>query len=61
MKVTQNDVHMQFHNETGLTFENFPIIYWNWLEETYIEKLNEEKELNASLEELFLSNVTDGE
>lgn len=59
--ITKNDLYDQFHSETGKYVGNSKADYYDWLEGSYIEKLNEEKELNVSLEELFLSNITDGE
>lgn len=56
MQVTQRDLYMQFHNETGNYVENDMKKYYNWLENLYLDKLNEEKELNDKLTEFMLQD-----
>ena len=59
MQVTQRELFLQYHRETGnYANETNLIPYYEWLEERYLERLNEEKELNDKLTE-FMSQ--DGE
>lgn len=56
MQITQNDLYMQFHSETGHYAENYPKEYHVWLENIYLSKLNEERELNDKITEFMLQD-----
>lgn len=42
---TKQDLYLQFHNETGHLVENYKKEYYQWLEDRYLERINEEEKL----------------
>lgn len=57
MQVTQRELFLQYHRETGYYANEINLTpYYKWLEERYLERLNEEKELNDKLTEFMLQD-----
>lgn len=56
MIITRDKLREQFKNETGFDFAFSPFGYYSWIENLYIDKLNEEKELNDKLTEFMLQD-----
>lgn len=54
--ITREDLKNQFENETNIKADKDLISYLLWLEKLYIDKLNEEKELNDKLTEFMLQD-----
>ena len=54
--ITKEDLRVQFKNETGMKYSFSPFGYFQWLEKMYINKLNEEQELNDKLTEFMLQD-----
>ena len=54
--ITINDLHIQFRNETGMGVDKDTVDYYKWLENLYLDKLNEEQELNDKLTEFMLQD-----
>ena len=53
--ITREDLMKQYENEVGI--ENCSQRnYFQWVEKLYIDKLNEEKELNDKLTEFMLQD-----
>ena len=53
--ITKEDLMSQYENEVG--FENASQLnYFKWIEKLYIDKLNEEQELNDKLTEFMLQD-----
>ena len=55
---TKKDLYIQFHNETGNEvrddlFDRYKQQYYDWLEERYLERINEEEAINN----LFSQNI----
>jgi len=54
--ITINDLYIQFRNETGMSVDKDTVGYYKWIENLYLDKLNEEKELNDKLTEFMLQD-----
>ena len=54
--ITREDLKAQFENETKIKVDKDLLSYLFWLEKLYIDKLNEEKELNDKLTEFMLQD-----
>lgn len=53
--ITQKSLQEKFHIETGMMFENHEREYYEWLEENYLNYLNDQEKFNN----LFLNDVMD--
>lgn len=54
--ITREDLMNQYANEVGGVNNASQQSYLLWVEKLYLEKLNEEKELNDKLTEFVLQN-----
>lgn len=43
---TNTDLKIEFWKETGIQFDSHKQEYYDWVEEKYLEKLNEEEFIN---------------
>lgn len=53
--ITCSDLRKQYENEIGKEYASEKG-YYNWVEKLYIDKLNEEQELNDKLTEFMLQD-----
>lgn len=51
--ITRNDLFMKFHSETGKEAIHNYFDYENWVEASYLEKLNKDAKDKESIDELF--------
>ena len=49
--ITSKDLQMQYHKDTGHLPDNDNKAYLEWVEELYLQKVNEEQEFRDRLEE----------
>lgn len=63
MKKTQTDLRLQFHSETAMKVEDSTLRkenrkeYIEWLEEKYLERINEDIELNKWLDSFISEEI----
>lgn len=54
--ITINDLHIQFRNETGFGVDKDTVGYYKWIENLYLDKLNEEMKLNEKITNFMLQD-----
>lgn len=54
--LTKKDLEIRFRTETGNSFEKHTREYYLWVEEKYIELLNDLEEEDKLIGELFMEN-----